>query len=148
MASHPGKTRRVYECHEIVWREFRGNRKLVHYNWKNGMSSLWNAWRIWCKIALCIRSSAGPRHPSHTSFLVQKMSYCNMSNEPTINRLFGSKLWTPTLSRILQSDMAGKIMREDWKMSGWSVRIHVARIHVVAHHLQLSAGLVCWWLPM
>ena len=37
------------------------------------------------------------------------------------NRLFGSKLWTTTLSRILQLDMAGYIIRKDWKMSGWSL---------------------------
>ena len=28
----PGKTRKVHECHEIAWKEFRGNRKLVRYN--------------------------------------------------------------------------------------------------------------------
>ena len=39
----------------------------------------------------------------------------------TTNRLFGSKLWTPTLSCIFQSDMAGKIMKKHWKLSGWSV---------------------------
>ena len=39
----------------------------------------------------------------------------------TTNRLFGSKLWTPTLSCIFQSEMAGKIMKKHWKLSGWSV---------------------------
>ena len=33
-------------------------------------------------------------------------------------------VWKQPLSRILQSDTAGKIMREDWKLSGRSVSQH------------------------